>query len=201
MPRTPTGEVERILAAADQHFRKYLADEPAGKLGLMAYAMRPMMRNPEIAEQTIRQWEDARRTGLNGVPDYLTCMHLVCACCAVADRLHHAGQKDEAWASVIDAQLVSGIALAHYVSRIEVKHANSTKGKKGGTSKKSNLTKKFACELFDKEGFSSTREAVDRLWPKVEEHARLQGWKMTLTRGPRTLQKWLNDHVTSRVNK
>lgn len=199
--RTPTGEVERILATADQHFRKYLADQPAGKIGLMTYAMLPMMRSPEIADQTIRQWEDAKRTGLNGVPDYLTCMQLVCACCALADRLHHAGRKDEAWTAAIDAQLVSGIALAHFVARSEVKHADSTKGQKGGTSKKSKLTKKYACDLFDEGGFTDTKLAVGQLWPKVEERARLDGWKMTLTGGPRTLQKWLDDHVASRVNR
>lgn len=201
MMRTPTGEVERILATADQHFRKYLADQSAGKLGLMAYAMLPMMRSPEIADQTIRHWEDAKRTGLDGVPDYLTCMQLVCACCAVADRLHHAGRRDEAWAAVIDAQLVSGIALAHYVARREVKHADSTKGHNGGTSKKSELTKRYACDLFDQEGYTDTQVAVSKLWSRVEAQSGRDGWRITPTGGPRTLKKWLDEHVAARVNR
>lgn len=199
--RTPAGEVERILATADQHFRKYLVDQPAGQQGLMAFAMVPMMRSPDLAAQKIRQWQEVNRNRLEGAPDYLTCMELVCACCAVADRLHDAGRTEEAWAAVVDAQLMSGIALAHYVAKSEVTHAHSKKGQKGGTSKSSQLTKQYACDLFDQEGYTDTKVAVGKLWPKVEAQARLDGWTMTLTRGPRTLKKWLDDYVASRVNR
>lgn len=199
--RTPAGEVERILATADQHFRKYLVDQPAGQQGLMAFAMVPMMRSPDLAAQKIRQWQEAKRNRLEGAPDYLTCMELVCACCAVADRLHDAGRTEEAWAAVVDAQLMSGIALAHYVAKSEVNHAHSTKGHKGGTSKKSRLTKRYACDLFDQEGYTDIEVAVEKLWSRVEAQARLDGWTMTLKRGPRTLQEWLDDHVASRVNR
>lgn len=195
--RTPLGEVERILASADRHFRKYLADEPSGKQGLMTYAMVPMMREPELADRVIRQWEDAKSTRADGVPPYLACMHLVCACCAKASSLQDSGQINEAWANVVDAQLVSGIAMAQYVASSEVDHAASMKGRNGGKSKKSQLTMKYACDLFDQEGLADVEQAVGLLWSRVEKQARIDGWTMTLTGGPRTLRNWLKNHMES----
>ena len=129
----------------NRHFKHEMRDEDIGKMGLMNHAVVPMMRNPEEADEIVRQWDQAKKSNSVEIPTYLGHVYLVCACCVQSVILHDAGKLNEAWVKIMDAQIYSGIALSMYVSKSEVKHKRVKVAKSGGNSrgKKNEMLKKF----------------------------------------------------------
>lgn len=194
--RTPESDVTMIMSNLSKFFLRYINPEGTTEEFMQNYFHNLMacefISADEFAQdyiEMVNKTPKERDTGM----EFLYALHIPCLYCVQAKRADNAGNRDEAWSFISDAQYWAGILLQSTYSRVSVEGALSSRSRAGAMARTAKFEplRELARKMATERQYPSMRNAALTIAPIIVAKSKEIGLHMSQSQAESTIKSWL----------